>query len=54
LFQALAASDPDALIRGDAPGKRVNQGGLADAGFSGNENDLTLSSDHLFEPSTHP
>jgi hypothetical protein len=54
LFQALPSTDPNAPIRRDAPRERVDQSGLADAGFSGNKYDPTFSSKHLLEPASHP
>jgi hypothetical protein len=54
LFQALASNDPYVPIRSDASHKRVDESGLADAGFSCDKYDLTFSSKHLVHPASHP
>jgi hypothetical protein len=43
LFQALPSSNPNVSIRRNAPRKGIDQNRLADAGFTGNKCDLTLS-----------
>ena len=53
LFQTLSSTDPNVSIRSDALGERIDQSGFADAGFSGNKYDLTLSAKHLLEPPLH-
>src|SRR5262245_43783109 len=54
LFQTLTSSNPNAPISSDALGERVNQSGLADAGFTRNKYDLPFSSEHLLQPASHP
>src|SRR5262245_46683773 len=54
LFQALPSTYPDAPRGRYAPRERVNQSGLADAGFSGNEYDLTFSSERRLQPASQP
>src|SRR2546422_411675 len=54
LFQTLPSTYPNTPIRSDASRERVDQSGLADACFSCDKYDLTLSSKHLLEPAFHP
>src|SRR5215470_754188 len=54
LFETLSSANPNAPIRRNGSGERVDEGSFAYAGFAGNEYDLTFSSKHLFKPATHP
>jgi hypothetical protein len=53
LFQTLSAADPDIPVRSEASGKGIDERRLANAGFSGNKYDLTLTSKHFPDPASH-
>src|SRR6185295_19728386 len=54
LLEALPSAHPHTAIGTDPAHECIHERGLADAGFSRDEDDLALSVPHLPEPRLHP
>ncbi len=53
LFPALAPSESYLRIKTNVPRERIDEGRLADAGFTRHKHDLPLSTEHLLERTSH-